>query len=199
MLGNFTITRRFFMTVKEVLKTTAMLLGREDVSGYLDESNKDVGEDTLSSVNVLVGLVNLVISELSNSYIPLVKTETVSVSGGKVYFSTLSETALKIQKVFVGADREIDFSYHPEYITVDGQSEVMVQYEYLPSNRGLEDDVGYTERQVARRVLAYGTAAEFCITEGSFDKAVMWHERYVEELKSICLPTNSKIKTRSWV
>jgi hypothetical protein len=187
------------MTVKEVLKTTAMLLGREDVSEYLDGTNENIGEDTLSSVNVLVGLINLVISELSNSYIPLVKAETVSVSGGKIYFSDLSETALKIQKVFVGADKEINFSYHPEYIAVDGQTEVRVQYEYMPSNRGLDDEVGYSERQVARRVLAYGTAAEFCITEGSFDKAVMWHERYVEELKSICLPINSKIKTRSWV
>jgi hypothetical protein len=187
------------MTVKEVLKTTATLLGREDVSGYLNDNSVEVGEDTLSALNVLVGLVNLVVNELSGTYIPLVKTETVPVENGRVYFSVLSETALKIQGVYSTAGKKIDYGYHPEYIIVNGQKQITIEYEYQPSNLGLEDSVGYNERQVSKRVIAYATAAEFCLTEGSFDKAVMWHERYVEEIKAICFPVNSKIKQRSWV
>lgn len=187
------------MTVKEVLKTTATLLGREDVSGYLNDPMVEVGDDTLSALNILVGLVNLVVSELSGTYIPLVKTETVPVENGRVYFTALSETALKIQRVFSGAGKQIDYGYHPEYIIVDGENQVIVEYEYQPSNLGLEDSVGYNERQVSKRVIAYATAAEFCLTEGSFDKAVLWHERYCEEIKAICFPVNSKIKQRSWV
>lgn len=187
------------MTVKDVLKTTALVLGREDVCNYLENPSTDVGEDTLSTINVLVRLLNLVVSELSGTYIPLAKTEDITPIDNKIYFSELSENALKIKKVLSPLGKEIAFSFYPEYIVVNSGSTVSVQYEYLPANLDLEDKVGYSESQVPKRVLAYGTAAEFSITEGSFSKAVMWHERYVEEIKSICFSGNSQIKQRSWV
>ena len=63
----------------------------------------------------------------------------------------------------------------------------------------LSDTIGYTEKQVGKRILAYGLCAEFSIAEGRFNEAVTWHKRYVDALSEICLPENSYIKARRFM
>lgn len=185
------------MQIKEIIKISALLLGRTNVIDYLDQK-ENCGEDALPTVNTFVGLSNLVINELACTYIPMCKTETVNVEGGKLYYGQLSERALKIRAVYNEDGKSVSFSEKPEYIDCP-YSQVSVEYEFAPSNYGLEDEIGYMEKDVPARVIAYGVAAEFCISEGLFEQAITHHDRYVFALSEICVPKNATIKRRGFI
>ena len=75
---------------------------------------------------------------------------------------------------------------------------LVVEYQYSPTNYALEDEIGYTEKDISSRVIAYGVASEVCIIEGEFEQAVMHHKRYVDEIALLTMPKNAMIKQRSW-
>lgn len=187
------------MTIKDVLKITATYLGRERVLTALDQMQNN-GEETdgLSVINDLTRLANLVINELSLSYIPMEKTEKVTAKDNKIYYSTLTETAIKILDVSDLSGREINAYHHHEYLEVV-ESEVFVRYTYIPTNYGLTDVVGYSEKEVPARVIAYGVTAEYCLIIHAFDESVMWHKRYMDAISDILTPKNTKVKKRAWL
>jgi hypothetical protein len=186
------------MKIKDVVKLTALMLGREDVVGYLESDGQlTAGEDTLSTIDTMTKLVNLVISELATSYVPLTCSEEIIPTQGKVYFSKFKNNPLKVVSVSDGYGNNVNYNQYPEYMAVDRK--VVVEYEYLPKDLGIEDAFPYEERVVPSRVLAYGVCAEVCIVEANFDQAVMWHKRYVCALEELLLPKNASLKTRRWL
>lgn len=185
------------MKIKDVIKIAATFLGRTDVTAYLESGETESGSETLQTVNLMTNLTNLVITELSSTYIPLKTTENVYSSMGKIYYSRLSQTPVRTVSVsFYG--KQIDYGYNPEYLIVPHDGMYTVEYEYTPSNLGLDDHVGYTEKDITATILAYGLAAEFCITEGGFEQAVMWHKRYADGIERLCMPKNRRISERRW-
>ena len=74
----------------------------------------------------------------------------------------------------------------------------MLKYQYLPKNYDINDVVGYKETEVSKMTLTSGLAAEYSISEGLFDEAVMWHKRFVDGVNAITRPKNVKIKSRCW-
>ena len=185
------------MTVKDVLKTSANMLGREDIVSYLSDG-QTFGEDTLPAVGIMVSLLNLVISELSGTFIPMVKIEEKQVTDGKVYYSSLTERCLRVVSVKDLSGMDVDYGYTPEYMQL-GLNKVYVEYEYAPHNYGLDEVIGYDENLVSVGTLAYGLCAEYSICKGSFDEAVMWHERYVQSVRDRKKIKNATVKKRSFV
>ncbi|MBP5467330.1 MAG: hypothetical protein J6Y43_07210 [Clostridia bacterium] len=184
------------MTVKDIIKATAVFLGRERVLNYL-ETGENSDTDVYSCVNTLTRCANIVINELVCTYIPMKKKETVFTENGRVYFAALSETILKVEKVTFDGE-EIYYKICDEYIDTLFPS-VTIEYSYIPSNYGIDENTGYSERDIPSRVIAYGVAAEYCLTERAFDESVMWHKRYSDSLSEIVRPKNAKIKDRSFL
>jgi hypothetical protein len=91
--------------------------------------------------------------------------------------------------------KEVDYSVRTEYIETNVKKGV-VCYQYVPGNYGLDDDIGYTEKDITPRILCFGVLGEFCLTERRFDESVMWRNRYVDEIASLVLPKNKSIKQR---
>ncbi|MBQ3116193.1 MAG: hypothetical protein IJC07_04115 [Clostridia bacterium] len=185
------------MTVKEIIKTTAILLGREDVTDYLDNKVAECGEETSRTIGVLIELVNLVVGELASTYIPAVKTEEVKFVCNKAYYGDFTERVIKVLSVTDRQGKDVDVVQDVEFLSAP-LSIAFIEYEYLPKNFGLDDEICYTEKDVAPHVLAHGVLAEYAITQGSFDEAVMWHKRYVDGVEAICLPKNVTAKRRRW-
>lgn len=185
------------MTIKEILKTVATVTSRKDLKEYLENGEGEISENTQETVNSLIELTNLVINELACSYIPSVTLEEVTPKAGRIYFKDLSKTPLKVLRVVDTAGSNLSFKIFPEFITVDMQK-VLVEYEYAPDKVGLDDEICYMEKDVPVRVIAYGVAAEYCITEGDFDQAVMWHKRYTDAISDICVPKNTRAAKRRW-
>lgn len=186
------------MTVKEIVNTAAALLSREDITAYLSGKNTGAVKETLPSINVMVTLANLVISELAGTYIPMVKSEQIKVDGGKIYYTDFSCTPLKIKRVCDSQGRELSYNENALYLEVNA-SNVVVEYQFVPPNYDLNDEIGYTDTEVSCGTLAFGVAAEYSICKGAFDEAVMWHKRYVESVNATRKVKNTAVKERSWL
>ena len=186
------------MTIKDILRTGASMIGRDDVVEYIDGSAQNVGEQTMPTINLMVNLINLVISELSATFIPMINSETVNVENGKIYYAKLKENAIKIIDVYDIDGKELSAKYTAEYIVVSGDKAI-VEYEYAPSNYGLTDTIGYSAKDVSLSTLAYGLIAEYSISQGCFDEAVMWHKRYVESVMAMRKVKNVTVKGRCFV
>lgn len=187
------------MKLSEIVAAAATLLGREEINEYLsDTTTENVSATTLAEVDTMTRLANLVLNELAGSYIPMVCTEKVTPVNGRVYYSELDRKILKIRGVYDDYGRKLFFVVHPEYLHARGEAD-SVEYEYLPDNLGLTEETGYLDKDVSVSVLAYGLAAEVCLSENRFDEAVMWRKRYSDGVASFALPESAVMKSRCWL
>lgn len=186
------------MVFEEIIKNTALMVGREDVVNYINYETDLTGEDTYPTLDLMTNLLNLVIRELAGTFIPMVKVESVQAENNKVYYKDLNETCLKVKKVFDEDGNELGFSITPEYLKVNKEN-VQIEYEYLPPNYYLDSTIGYTEKDISQTALCYGLASEFCICKGNFEEAVMWHDRYVSSICAQRKIRNGFIKERNFV
>ena len=187
------------MTVKEIIKTSSVLLGRDDVYGYLS------GEDFLdedrarlqAEVNAFIKCVNLTLNEIATEYIPVIKTEIVNNYSGYIYFNSLEMNVLDVLGVYDGNGNKISYKVMPVCVKTGGQAS-KIEYSYIPPEYSLEEVIAYEEKLVPARVIAYGVASQICIIEGRFDQANVWEKRYKESLKNLIPLKRAKIKGRYW-
>ncbi len=186
------------MTVKDVVKISATFLGREKILEYLNGKTQDVDAITLSELDTLTRLTNLVVYELACTFLPMVKVEHVYLTDGKLYYSVLAQTPLEIVGVMDENMVKVDYIQKPQYLQTALDS-ALVEYTYFPSTYGLEDKLGYDETSISAVALGYGVTAEFCLTEKRFEESVMWHERYVESVNRLVKPKNARVKKRRFL
>ncbi len=184
------------MNVKEIIKISCLLLNKQNVLDYLSGGSPDSA--TLSTVANMSSLCNLVINELACTYVPMTKQEKVNFQSGKVYYTDLTERAVRIIDVTDTNGNSTPYQVTAEYVKCNYNAS-NIEYEFIPPNYDLEDEFSFSNPKVNARVLAYALCAEYCITEARFDEAVTWHKRYVDEICEICFPKNKSIKQRSWV
>ncbi|MBQ0099039.1 MAG: hypothetical protein KBS91_00630 [Firmicutes bacterium] len=183
------------MKLKEIVKITAMYLGRNDVISYLDSTNGTANANVLELINNLTRCANLVINELALSYIPMYKEENVNVLNNKINYSSLDENVTEIVAVYDEYGNDVHYVVYPEYIECNVSS-VKVRYKYLPSNYGLNDDIGYSESQISSRIIAYGTASEYCLLSREYQESLMWRNRFNDGVSCVLMPKNGIIKNR---
>ena len=185
------------MTIKEMVDLATSIIGRKDVKDFLNGKD-DVLEETLKVVDDLVALSGLVIKELSATFIPMYKKEKISSQNGEIYYVNLSQKVAEIVGVYDVNGKKVDYEITPEYIKVGG-GEFLVEYEVVPPNYTLNDEIGYMDCEVPLVILSYGLVAEYYVCTGRFEQAVMWHERYVDAINSLRKTKNLKVKTRSFI
>ena len=185
------------MTVKEILLSTATCLGREDIVNYLNDQASSVNAETISAVSNMVSLLNMVLGELASTFVPMVKSEVIIFSSNKFRFSELTENIIEVVDLHDEYGNEFTYEISGQNLIADLRSGVL-KYQYLPKNYDLNDVVGYKETEVSKMTLTSGLAAEYSISEGLFDEAVMWHKRFVDGVNAITRPKNVKIKSRCW-
>lgn len=185
------------MTIKDIIKTAAVFLNLTDVSDYLATDSVNTPSTTLEKVDLLTRLSNLVISELAASYSPMTYAETVQTSDGKIFFSELTYNITRVLSVKNEFGYDAEFKLLPEYIKVFGGS-YTVEYEYAPSNYGLNATVGFNNK-ITAALLGYGVAAEYCVTQGRFEEAILWRQRYSFGVERVALPKGATLKGRCWL
>lgn len=184
------------MTVKEIIKKSATLSGREDIADCLSKDDAVSTEETFSAIDVMVRLLNMVISELSASFIPMITIESVSAKA-TLKLDSLDKKVIEILKAYDQNGNEVAFTTGYDHIKVSSPI-AKIEYRFHPDTYALNDEIDYKERDIPEAVIAYGLAAEFALSEGDFDRACSLHDRYVEGVHAICKPKNSTIKARSW-
>ena len=189
------------MTVGDVLKNVGILIGRPDVTDFFgDQAN--MGYETYQDIVFLTKIVGLVVSELSSTYMPIIKKEEVTFYGGQCSYYDLEKKVVEIVDVCDYLGNKIAFKQHAEYIELEGEypEEIMltISYQFVPDDYYEESEIGYDEKDIPARVIAYGVAAEYCINQTRFEEAVMHHNRYMLALQELKGIKNRKVKARSW-
>ena len=184
------------MKVSDIILVAAKLINEEDIiKGVTDDANAT--ETARKKTELMVTLINLVVTELAGSFVPMKKIEKFYSAERRAAFSDFSEKVLEILAVYGANGKEINYELHPTEVSV-ATEEFSVSYSYVPSAYDINGVIGYDETEVPAYVLAYGLAAEYLLTERRFTEAVAWHARYENAVKKLCAPKNVTAKNRVW-
>lgn len=185
------------MKIRDYVASVASLLSLWD-SNKVDMIEVDNNDPiTTKRINKIAEMVNGIINEIASFFIPLIVQKHVNTSDGVVAFSSLKSSVVSIEKVIGEQGKEISFeTYHDKIVMSENSG--TVYFRIIPGNYNYNNEIDYSELELPRKVIVYGVAAEFCLSEGLFDEAVVWHEKYREQLKLLTKPKNYNTAKRTW-
>ena len=184
------------MQIKEIMEISANLLNRQNLVEFL-KSNTDNG-DAFAEYKRLIELCNFVITDLTslNFYIKNKLTQSISTSGIKL--SSISNKLLKILGVYNNDGEQVDYVIKNDTLYPISEAECVIFAEQ-PSHMTVDFDFEFENANLTSYIVALGVCAEYCLVVADFDNAVVWHEKYVENIKRITKVKNFFTKQRSWV
>ena len=182
------------MLVKNIILAAATSLG-------ILEKIRDVIEcrtPTCQESELLVSCYNLVENEVAREYIPLIMEETFETDTGVIYYSQLSEKAVRILKTQNGFGTDIPCALFPDYLKTQA-GKITVRYSYAPKEKTLEDECAFTWR-VSENLLVYGVVAEYYLAGGFFEESAVWEKKYKDAVAAAYRAKPAKrISARRWM
>lgn len=188
------------MKLKDAVYYAAMFLQLGEVCEALESDNANYSGDVKSEIDLLVRCANLVIGEAASDYLPLKTNEKVTASeDGEILYSALTRSVIDVYSVKNAAGKSVPVKKYFDRVILPAAGEYVVEYSYMPEFKELDDALPYTER-LSARVIAYGTACEYCIISGMSDEAALWDKRYKDGLNLSALPKEEKrVAKRRWL
>lgn len=186
------------MKLREIIADAAGLVGKERLARFLTGTSSDTDGNVVADMNAAVRLANVLIAELSGSYIPMTMKERVTMKNGRVYYSDLSYNLHRMRELQDKDGNVLFFVLHAEYAEPRGEALYAV-YDYIPKVYALTDDVGYKSADISRGVLAMGLASEICLAEGRFKESVLWRKRYSDGVSAFTVPRNARARSRCFI
>lgn len=183
------------MTVREIVLLAAKILGiDEEVSAYFEgESNamKRQAERLLSAFH-------LAECSLALDYVPLHAEDEVYAMSGRVDFSTLENSPVRILGVTDIYGEPIAYTVYAKYIkTTPGV--VKVHYTYTPRVKELEEECDF-DLLSSDSILVYGTLSEYCLGEGLVAEAAEWDRKWKDLIATIYHTEKCKrLGSRRWI
>lgn len=159
--------------------------------------------EKIAEISRLVSCANLVFAEVSSVYFPLVaKMRLVCGEGGVLPYSAFEKPPAEVLRASLAAGGRVRYRYRPDHIELvgcGGGEAVDVVYSYKCPAGSLNTDIPVGSPRLSERIVAYGTAAEFCLLVGRHDDAVIWDKRYKDALFSAtCTRGETHLPQRRW-
>lgn len=129
-----------------------------------------------STKECLLDCFNLVENELALDYLPLYATHYCN--SNMVNYTEFEYNPIRI----VGCNCK--FRIYPTYIEAR-DTITSIQYAYTPNKKELYDDCSYNNEFL--QCLAYGTVAEYLLSQGFYEEAAVWNEKYKREINFLML------------
>ncbi len=181
------------MKVRKIMACAAALVGRRDLCDWL-EGKGGVDADGLSrDAEQMLRCFNLTENEAALDFVPLDREEA-HVSEGVIPFSALHAPLLEVVSVRSPAGGRLYFRTTEEGIAVR-PGEAIVRYRARPAVKGTEDEADFAGGE---RFLALGTACEFALMEGMFDRAAELDVRYKDALAAAGKSRGGRMRERRW-
>ena len=183
------------MKVKDIVLLAATQLGiADEVQAYLDGEEEN-GERNAA---LLLTCFNVVENELALDYLPLYAEEKINTETGKIVYSDLVHSAVRIVKVTDEKGESIPYKLYAEYLQTQA-GKVTVRYTYTPESKETDGESDFAS-PVSERLLAYGIAAEYSLSMGLLSEAAVWDKKYKESIEAIrSLQSGKRMKSRRWV
>lgn len=182
------------MKVSCIMRAAAELAGRRDLADFIAGEGGTDADALGRDAALLLRCYNLTEDEAALDYVPLIRCEKV-LSQGKIPFAALSSRPLEILSVFSPEGKKLPFRAEADGIAVRcGEAEIV--YRCRPFVKGEEDEA---ELAGGERFLSLGTACEFALMEGAFDRAAELDARYKDALRAACRQKGAHMKGRRWI
>ena len=152
------------MKVKEMIEKSAELLGV-----------KLTKENTENFLRCYI----LIETELSIDYFPLRTVDKVLIKDNKIKYAELKNKPSRILSVRDFQNADVKYTICIEYLELkknyDG-SYFFVRYNYIPEEKTIDEKCDYDCRY--EQVFKYGICEEYCITQGDYETASSFNEKY---------------------
>lgn len=179
------------ISVKEVVKTAAGLIGADDLAKEADGVPRSEG------LLLLIRCFDLVENEIALDYFPLKRRERFAPSEGKIEYARFSKPPVGILSVTDGSGL-LPFELFPDHIGLRAQGEVDVTYQYAPVAKTIEEESDLAGR-VSVRMLAYGVAAEYLLATARYTEASSFDRKYREALAAANMTRRRiALRARRW-
>ena len=189
------------MEIKNILKLTCLFLGKENLENITELDGSETSTSAQQKeLNFLLRCLNLTYSEIASDYIPLLKTEKVLTTDGKIVFSNLSKNLCEVKSLKDENGFKVNYKLYPDYILADGKN-FEITYSYLPEAlSSISSTLENFSKKVSEKILAYGTAMEYCFISGLYDDAQIWEKRFKDAiLVRSGKKTEIKLPKRRWI
>ena len=180
------------MTVRDVIKETARLVGDETLFKALNENAENSDDETKEKTEIMLKCFNDTFFEIATEIYPIEAEEEIA--PGKVLFDDLSVYPQKIKRVRKNGEN-IGFYVGVGYFETSGGG--TVTYEKFPTEKILSDEFEYEKTVVNKTVFGYGMAAEFCLITGRFSESLNWENRYKNAVAPIMVKRGRSGKIRN--
>lgn len=182
------------MQIDEVIKTTAQILNLTGVAEALAAGKGAQDEDVLK----LLCCVDFILDETARDYFPLFKTETLKPKNGRVSYTDFSRVPVGV--VWVKANgKKTAFTRLYDAIETVKADEVEIKYCFKPAKAVLGGETEWEDGTPSLRILAYGTAAEYCVMNDMDEEAALWDKRYRDATeRARAEKTQRKMRERRW-
>ena len=149
------------------------------------------------SLNFLVEIVNAVCLDIATNYVGLKHRESKTVENNELSISSLEKPLYKIISITSNGEK-VKFYLSDNLVKVQNKN-IDVYYEYLPSRKTINEGVEDFNGKVSLLTLVYGIASEYCLIKGDYEQAVMWEEKYKNNLLNNARKArNITIRKRRW-
>lgn len=182
------------MEVENVIKQVATLLQLTNVMEADFENFENLDVQTKKDINLILSSINEVLCDVATEYLPLKKSESITVSGGEFDLTTLTNF-YKLLSVKTNNEYTLDF----ETLKIDDGT-YKIEYMHLPEIYEIDDEITEFDSRLTTYNLAYGVAGEFCIISGNYSEAEMWNSKFLNAMEDFKKPHKvAKLKTRRWL
>lgn len=185
------------MRVKNVIVSALNYLDRAKLAEAVSAGDT-LSADEQEIVDTLVFCFNAVEDEVARRYIPLEDSENLKSEDGKFYYASFSHSPVRIKKVTKDGEAVKYRMYSTYFATSAGT--VTVEYEYSPSKKTISAMSDFANN-VSERLLALGTASEYCLINGEGEASEIFEKKYRSEIDVAqkSLPECGHIPPRRWV
>ena len=182
------------MKVIDILKIACQLTGNDDFVNKLESSQNTESEQ--ATINKFVESLNLVLNEIACEYFPILIEEKVTPKNFKVEFSSLSKIPLDIFSVKEMYGRALKFKKFNNYIIVFA-TEAFVKYSVSPTIVDIDDEI--EDIILPERIVAYGVAKEFYLSNSLIEESNVWYEKFKTSLQNMLRrKSNAMHPKRRW-
>lgn len=187
------------MLVKNIIKKSAEFLGLKNVQKYLN-NEIEITDEISEELDTFLLAINLVNNNIASSYIELVgNVEISSDNNGKILYSEISNNPIiEIKNVSTKHGDNVGYKLFPDYIKLDYNNAVNIEYTYFPNEVTIEDEINYYLK-LNELNFAVGVVGEYLYIKGIIDDASTWDKRFKQNMFNLIRPKRNLIMpTRGW-
>lgn len=189
------------MKALDIIKKSAVLLNEKKILDdeailSLNSANESSVLDNNFTLNRMLEILRIVLTELSCDYVQIVKEKTCTASNLEISLSNFDNLfkVLEVRKEGI----KLPFKIDNNAIIVKYNGEYQVKYLVSPVVESVLDEVDVFNGMVSYDLFVYGLTAMYCLAIGLFDEFNIYNSIYEQKLSALKTLKVITMPMRSW-